>query len=162
MVQLGYSGHKHFVSEKIVAITDRKGNVIAPYTVAPGNRNECPLFTSALCSLKRIAHKAGISLKGAVMSLDGVYDSLTNRKAIFNSGMKPNIPENKRNRKKTKRGRKRIFSKEIFKERFYTVERAFSWEDKFKRLLIRFERKSSNHLGLKQLAYTMINLRNLV
>jgi hypothetical protein len=34
------------------------------------------------------------------MSLDGAYDSKKNRKLIFNAGMKPNINENKRNRKK--------------------------------------------------------------
>lgn len=94
------------------------------------------------------------------MSLDGVYDSAKNRKLIFNSGMTPNIPENKRNRKKTKRGRKRFFHLDIFKERFQTVERLFAWEDKFKRLLLRFERKSKNHFGMKLIAFAMINLRN--
>lgn len=74
--------------------------------------------------------------------------------------MTPNIPENKRNRKKTKRGRKRFFDPDIFKERFQTVERLFAWEDKFKRLLLRFERKSKNHFGMKLIAFAMINLRH--
>ncbi len=104
--------------------------------------------------------KIGASIVGSIMSLDGVYDSKKNRKSIFNSRMTPNIPENKRNRKKTKRGRKRFFSKEIFKERFQTVERLFAWEDKFKRLLLRFERKSENHFGMKLIAFSMINLRH--
>lgn len=94
------------------------------------------------------------------MSLDGVYDSRKNRKLIFNSGMVPNIPENKRNRKKTKRGKKRLFEPAIFKEGFRTIERLFAWEDKFKRLLIRFERKSVNHFGMKLIAFSMINLRH--
>ncbi|MCP4051481.1 MAG: transposase [Mesoflavibacter sp.] len=94
------------------------------------------------------------------MSLDGVYDSRANRKLIFNHGMTPNIPENARNRKTTKRGRKRLFDSGIFKERFYTIERIFGWEDKFKRLLLRFERISAVHYGLKRLAYSMINLRH--
>ncbi len=81
---------------------------------------------------------------------------------IFNAGMTPNIKENPRNRKKTKPGPKRIFNPSIYKERFRTVERAFAWEDKFKRLLLRFEFKSSNHLGLKLLAYSLINLRHFV
>lgn len=66
------------------------------------------------------------------MSLDGAYDSIKNRKLIFNSGMIPNINENKRNRKKTKRGKKRLFDVAIFKERFEKIERLFAWEDKFK------------------------------
>jgi transposase len=92
-------------------------------------------------------------------SLDSAYDSYANREMIFNAGMIPNIKENPRNRQKTKRGRKRFYDDQIFQERFETVERAFAWEDKFKRLLIRFERISLHHLGLKLLAYTMINLR---
>jgi len=94
------------------------------------------------------------------MSLDGGYSSRKNRKLIFNCGMTPNIPENKRNRKKTKRGRKQIFSKKIFKERFRTIERIFAWEDKFKRLLLRFEIKSEHHYAMKTIAYSMINLRH--
>jgi hypothetical protein len=94
------------------------------------------------------------------MSLDGVYNSRKNRKSIFNLGMIPNIPENKGNRKKTKRGRKQIYDQLIFKERFNTIERDFAWEDKFKRLLLRFERISEHHYAMKTRAYAMINLRH--
>jgi len=102
----------------------------------------------------------GISIIGSIMSLDGIYDSKINRKLIFNAGMTPNIPENKRNRKKTKRGQKRRFSLAIFEERFFTIERMFSWEDKFRRALIRFERISGHYFGIKLIAYSMINLRH--
>jgi hypothetical protein len=74
--------------------------------------------------------------------------------------MVPNINENTRGRKTAKRGRKRLFDAAIFKERFRTIERVFAWEDKFRRVLIRFERISSVHYALKTLAYTMINLRH--
>ena len=60
----------------------------------------------------------------------------------------------------TKRGAKRLFDEEIYDERFRTIERVFAWEDKFKRLLIRFEHISLHHFGLKLIAYTMINLRH--
>jgi hypothetical protein len=39
------------------------------------------------------------------------------------------------------------------------VERTFAWEDKFKRLLLRFERIQQRHYGMKLLAYTLMNLR---
>jgi hypothetical protein len=74
--------------------------------------------------------------------------------------MTPNIKENPRNRKKIKRGRKRIYDDAIFQERFNTIERVFAWEDKFKRLLIRFKRINLHHFSLNLLAYTMINLRH--
>ena len=157
---LGFSGHKHMKSEKIVAFVDRNCNVLSPMVVAPGNRLEGPLFEKAFGFLKNILKRIGKSLVETVMSLDSAYDSKVNRKMVFNAGMIPNIKENPRNRRKTKRGRKRIYDEVIFDERFRTVERVFAWEDKFKRLLLRFERISLHHFGLKLLAYTMINLRH--
>jgi transposase len=85
-------------------------------------------------------------------------DKTRNRKCIFNAGLIPNIPENPRNRKRTKRGRKRLFNAAIHALRLQ-VERTFAWEDKFKRLLLRFERIQYRHYGMKLLGYTMINLR---
>lgn len=157
---LGLSGHKHMKGEKVVAFVDRNCNVLSPMTIAPGNRHEGPLFGKAFKSLKDFFKRMGRSLKESVASLDCAYDSVGNRKKIFNAGMIPNIKENPRNRKKTKRGRKRLYDEDIFEERFRTVERVFAWEDKFKRLLLRFERISFHHFGLKLLAYTMINLRH--
>ena len=107
-----------------------------------------------------IARRVGRDIDQTIVSLDGVYDSRANRKAIFNRGMVPNIPENPRGRKTPKRGRKPIFAPAIFQERFQTIERVFAWEDKFRRLLLRFERISELHYALKSLAYTMINLRH--
>jgi hypothetical protein len=104
--------------------------------------------------------KPRLDLNKTIVSLDGIYDSRANRKAIFNRGMIPNIPANPRGRKTPKRGRKPIFDPALFQERFYTIERVFAWEDKFRRLLMRFERISKLHYALKTLAYTMINLRH--
>jgi len=157
---LGFSGHKHFKGDKAVAFCDRHCNVIAPFVSAPGNRNESPLLQKALPQMTRIAQKVGLNLKNTIVSLDGVYDSRANRKAIFNRGMIPNIHENPRGRTIPKRGCKPFFAPAIFQERFYTIERVFGWEDKFKRLLLRFERISQLHYALKSLAYTMINLRH--
>jgi transposase len=70
----------------------------------------------------------------------------------------PNIPENPRNRKHPKRGRKRRFNAAIHTLRL-RVERTFAWEDKFKRLLLRFEHLQRRHYGMKVLAYTLINVR---
>ena len=146
--------------DKVVALCDRNCNVIAPFQTAPGNRNESILLKPAIDRLVGITKKIGLQLVGSVMSLDGVYNSRKNRKSIFNLGMVPNIPENKRNRKKSKRGRKQIYSKDIFAERFRTIERLFAWEDKFKRLLLRFEFHSIHHYAMKTIAYSMINLRH--
>lgn len=160
--RLGFSGHKHMVSEKVIAFSDRNCNVISPMIIAPGNRHEGPLFIGAFAFLKDLCKRVGISIQKSVASLDSAYDSFVNRKKIFNAGMIPNIKENPRNRKRTKRGRKRLYDDAIFEERFNTIERVFAWEDKFKRLLLRFEHISLHHFGFKLLAYTMINLRHFV
>jgi len=96
-----------------------------------GNRNESPMMRQALPLIMQIAKTAGFSLKGSIVSLDGAYDCRRNRKAIFNRGMTPNINE-----------------------------RVFGWEDKFRRLLLRFDRLSNLHYAFKTLAYTLINLRH--
>lgn len=115
---------------------------------------------AALPEVTHIAQTVGLDLNQTIVSLDGVYDSRANRKAIFNRGMIPNMPANPRSRKTSKRGRKPIFDPAISQERFQTVERVFAWEDKFRRLLLRFERLSKLHYALKTLTYTMINLRH--
>lgn len=157
---IGYSRHKHMKGDKIVAFCDRNCNIIAPFVTAPGNRNESPLFRKALPLVTQIARTIGIDLKGTIVSLDGVYDCRANRKSIFNREMIPNINANPRGRKKTKRGRKPLFNPDIFAERFQTIERVFAWEDKFRRLLLQFDRLSKLHYAFKTLAYTMINLRH--
>jgi hypothetical protein len=158
---LGVSGHKKVKDDnKVVAFCDRRCNVIAPFVVAPGKCNEAPLLRKALPEVMRIVRQVGMDLYGIIVSLDGAYDCRANRKAIFNRGMVSNINPNPRGRKHPKRGRKPIFEPAIFKERFRTIERVFAWEDKFRRLLLRFERISGVHYAFKTLAYTMINLRH--
>jgi hypothetical protein len=155
---IGYSGHKHQKGEKVIAIIDNNGYVLVPLPVAPINEADTVLFPEGLKALKRVAKRTGLVLEGAYFNLDGGFDSKANRKAIFNAGMMPNIKENPRNRKTTKRGRKRWFNAVIhaLRER---VERTFAWEDKCKRLLLRFEYIQQRHYGMKLMAYTLINVR---
>jgi len=127
--------------------------------VAPVNETDMVLLPEGLKALKEVAKEIGLDLRGAYLNLDGGFDSAHNRKGIFNAGLIPNIKENPRNRKTTKRGRKRWFKAVIhaLRER---VERTFAWEDKFKRLLLRFESIQQRHYGMKSMAYTLINLRH--
>lgn len=142
----------------MIALVDNHGYILSPLTIAPVNEVDMVLLPQGLKDLKRVARAAGLTLPGAVLNLDAGFDSKTNRKCIFNAGLRPNIKENPRNRQKPKRGRKRFFDAVLYKLRFI-VERTFAWEDKFKRLLLRFETKQSHHLGFKLIAFTLINLR---
>ncbi len=71
------------------------------------------LLPKGLQALKKLAKEVGLDLRGAYLNLDGGFDSKRNRKMSFNAGMIPNIKENPRHRKATKRGRKRLFNAAI-------------------------------------------------
>ena len=116
------------------------------------------LLPDGLKALQRVAKEVGLDLKGAYLNLDGGFEAAHNRKLICNAGMIPNSKENPRNRKGRKRGRRQLFNAAIHALRM-RVERTFAWEDKFKRLLLRFERLPQRHYGMKWMAYTLINLR---
>lgn len=104
--------------------------------------------------------RLGLTIAGAYFNADSAFDTLEARKVCFNHHVIPNICENKRNRKQAKRGRKRFFNATIYKLRF-TSERSFAWIDKFRALLIRFDRKDANFLGAHHLAFALINLRHV-
>jgi hypothetical protein len=116
------------------------------------------LLPKGLKALKRVAKTVGLDLGGAYLNLDAGFDSTHNRKCIFNTGMIPNITKNLRNRKRTKRGRKRLFNAAIHALRT-RVDQTYAWEDTFKRLLLRFEHLQQRHFGMKLMAYTLINVR---
>ena len=139
-------------------MTDNNGYVLSPLPVAPVNETDMSLLPEGLKALKRVAKTAGLDLGGAYLNLDAGFDSTHNRQCIFNAGMIPNIKENPRNRKHRKRGRKRLFNEAIHALR-KRVDRTFAWEDKFKRVLLRFEHLQQRHFGMKLLAYTLINVR---
>ena len=126
--------------------------------MAPVNTADTALLPEGLKTLKRIATLTGLALDSAYLHLDGGFDAARKRKAIFNAGRIPNIKENPRNRQTPKRGRKRLVNQAIhaLRER---VERTFAWEDKLKRLLLRFESIQQRHYSMKLMAYTLINLR---
>ena len=78
--------------EKVLAITDNQGSVLAPVPVAPVNATDMVLLPEGLQALKQVAKEVGVDLKGAYLNLDGGFDSTYNRKCIFNAGLIPNIP----------------------------------------------------------------------
>ena len=58
------------------------------------------------------------------------------------------------------RGEKR--KKRRYKRRRWVVERTNSWHNRFRKLLVRYEKKSENYLGLVQLACCIIVYRRLI
>lgn len=101
-----------------------------------------------------------MDIRGKIFNLDTGFDSKANRKIVWNFGLKPNMPENTRNRNtsKPKSGRPGHFNQQVYAQRF-SAERTFGWEDAYRGLVIRYDRKASNYRGKKLLVYSLINLR---
>jgi transposase len=157
---VAYQHRKRAKTSNILPITDTQGYVVASTGIVAGNHHDAfdlkPHLQTAFKSMKRL----GLTIVGAYFNADSAFDTLEARKVCFNHRVIPNICENQRNRKQTKRGRKRLFNTAIYKRRF-TSERSFAWTDKFRALLIRFDRKDANFLGAHHLAFALINLRHL-
>ena len=56
---IGYSGYKHQKGEKVIAITDNHGSILAPVPVAPVNETDMVLFPEGLKALKQVANGLG-------------------------------------------------------------------------------------------------------
>jgi transposase len=160
---VAYTGHKKLTGSKTLGIIDNRGNLLGTMDVVAAKTPDIVLLADTLDEVRAVLHEAGLSLGRIPINLDSGFDSRANRKKIFNAGLWPNIKENPRNRtpETSKRGRPRLWDEVVYALRV-AVERTFAWEDKFRRLLIRFETKKAHFLGFKYLAYTLINLRSFV
>src|SRR6202012_5128169 len=84
---IGYSGHKHQKGEKVIAIVENNGFVLAPLPVAPVNEADSVLLPDDLNALKRVARMADLKIDSSYLNLDGGLDCRHNRKAIFYAGL---------------------------------------------------------------------------
>ena len=62
---------RHQKGEKIIAITENQGYVLAPVPVAPVNETDMVLFPEGLKALKKVAKEVGLDLKGAYLTSMG-------------------------------------------------------------------------------------------
>lgn len=158
---VAYQGRKKAKTSNILPIAEGNGYIIATTDIVAGNHNDAYQLQTNLQAAFKAMKQLGLTIKAAFFNADSAFDTKVARKTCFNHGVIPNMPENRRNRKKVKRGRKRLFNAPVYKRRF-VAERSFAWVDKFKRLLIRFERKAVYFLGGHYIAFAMINLRHLL
>jgi len=85
------------------------------------------------------------------VTADAMYDTDKIRKYNRKRRIKSNIPVNKRNRKKKKKGRPIKVDKEEYKKKS-TIERFFSWIESCKKLFPRYEIKETSYLGVVMVA----------
>lgn len=157
---VAYQHRKRAKTSNILPITDAQGYVVASTGIVAGNHHDAFDLKSHLQAAFKTMKRLGLGIAGAYFNADSAFDTLEARKICFNHHVIPNIYENTRNRKSVKRGRKRFFNATLYKLRF-TSERSFAWVDKFRALLIRYDRKDANFLGAHHLVFALINLRHL-
>ena len=158
---VAYQGRKKAKTTNILPVTDGEGFIVATTGLLAGNHNDAYNLKPHLQQIFKFMKSLPLDFQGAFFNADKAFDTKDARKTCFNHGVIPNIDENKRNRKVPKRGRKRFFNTEVYKCRF-TCERTFAWIDKFKALLIRFDRKDVYFLGAHFIAFAMVNLRHII
>jgi hypothetical protein len=156
-----YQGRKKAKTSNILPIFDKHGYVLASTNIVAGNHNDAFNLKPHLQSIFKWIKRQNISIQGSYFNADSAFDTKEARKVCFNYQLLPNIPENKRNRKQAKPGPKRMFNQTVYKRRF-TAERSFAWIDKFRALLIRFDRRDTYFLSGHHIAFAMINLRNVI
>lgn len=158
---VAYQGRKRAKTTNILPITDAQGYIVASTLPMAGNHNDAFELKAHLQAAFKAMKRLGLDFQGAFFNADSAFDTRAARKVCFNHGVIPNITENKRNRKYAKRGRKRLFNPAVYKHRF-SSERSFAWIDKFRALLIRFDRKDVYFMGGHHIAFAMINLRHVL
>lgn len=140
---------------------DGDGNIVGTSEIIGGRHNDSYELKTTLNKIFADLKRNHLDYRAAFFNADGGFDTREARKMLWNRHVRPNIPENKRNRKRVKRGRKRHFNREVYKKRF-VIERTFAWIDKFRTLVTRYERKDVYWLGFHLIAFTLINLRNIL
>ncbi len=158
---VAYQGRKKAKTSNILPVTDKEGFIVATTGLIAGNHNDAYNLKPHLQEIFKSMKRLSLDFQSAFFNADKAFDTRDARKTCFNHGVVPNIAENKRNRKTAKRGRKRFFNTEVHKRRF-TCERTYAWVDKFRALLIRFDRKDICFLGAHFIVFAMINLRHVI
>lgn len=158
---MAYQSRKRAKTTNILAFTDGNGFIIGTTDLIAGNHNDAWNLKQHLQDAFRSMKESGLSIDGAFFNADPAFDTKDARKVCFNHGLIPNIKENPHNRKSARRGPKRLFNHEIYK-RCFSIERTFAWVDKFRALLIRFDRLDSVFMGAHLIAFAMINLRHIL
>jgi len=156
-----WQGRKKAKTTNILPVTDKKGYPVASTEIIPGNHHDAFDLENNLRNIFKDMKGRKLPVSGAHFNADSAFDTKGAREICFNNKIIPNIAENRRNRKSPRRGRPRLFNEKIYRNRFAGIERTFAWVDKFRRLLIRFERNDKYFYGFHCIAFAMICLRTL-
>jgi transposase len=155
---VGYQNRKKAKTTNVLFLCTKTGYPIGISEPVSGNHHDSFELIGQMKKLFKNIKSLINTQETVYLNADSGFDNKGLRKFLFNNGITPNIKENPRNRKKTKRGRKKLFNEAVYKNRF-VIERTFAWLDKFRTLAVRYERKAVFWLGFHFIAFTLINLK---
>lgn len=143
---------------------DNRGNIVSPFVTSSVNVHDSKLFPISLFDFLEFAHYLELDIRDSFLTLDSGFDSCFNRNLILDFNMTPIIKPNLRGLKNQTKRYERLdeFEKysDVYDQR-YIIERCFAWEDTYRRLATRYDRLETTFNGFRNLAYSLINFRNI-
>jgi putative transposase len=115
------------------------------------NRHDVKLLEATLESQRMIPDQEDAE-KSFNLCLDKAYDSKEVREILEQWGYVGHIPPRDE-------ANRIIHDIENYKARRWTVERLHAWTNRFRRLLIRWEKKPENYMGMIHLSFACIAIR---
>jgi putative transposase len=131
-------------------LTDAKGIPLA-VTVAGANRHDVKLVDSTLSGIM-VPRPKPTSAQPQGLCMDKAYDADEIRKLVHDLGFTAHIRSRGEEAKSLKQ-------EAGFKARRWVVERTHGWLNRFRRILIRWERKTETYMAMLQLACGIITWR---
>ena len=119
--------------------------------VAGTNRHDVTLVEATVASIP-VERPAAEEEHPQGMRMDKAYDSDPVRTFLAELGFTPHI--------RSRGEEAKDISENGIKARRWVVERTHSWLNRFRRLLIRWEKKSENYLAMLHLAFAIICFRS--
>jgi transposase len=95
------------------------------------------------------------------LCLDRAYNSKSTENEIIKRGYVPHIPY-KRKRGQVKEGKAYQKQYDSVRNKRWVVERTNSWNNRFRKLFTRYEKKAENYLGLVHLSCSIIIYRKII
>jgi hypothetical protein len=129
----------------------------------PVSVNDSILFDESFTNLLEITADLHLDVpENPGLTGDPGFDSEANKNQIVAAGFIPFIKPNLRGLK-NKEKINRILDefeekKPVYKER-YKIERCYAWQDKYRKVVIRYEKLVATTIGFHYLAYSMVNFR---
>ena len=148
----------------MLAIADNNGNIVAPIVVKPVNVHDSRLFHESFSELLELADLLNLDIHNSYFTLDSGFSNQWTKSEILFRKMIPVIKPNLgrlRNQKKINEVLDEFeIVKNIYKERI-NIERCFAWEDTYRKLSVRYEKRQDTFMGFRYLGYSMINFRSV-